>query len=105
MAVRHARRVHHRAGDEKLGHRIRARARVGFIVTAAVSMVFERLLYSRLYKAAELDQVLFTIGLVFIFISAVTLIVGPENQPLFIPDSLRGQLNLAFFTTGPTAFS
>jgi branched-chain amino acid transport system permease protein len=67
---------------------------VGFILTAAVSMVFERLLYSRLYKATELDQVLFTIGLVFIFISAVTLIVGPENQPLFIPDALRGQLNL-----------
>ena len=67
---------------------------VGFIVTAAVSMIFERLLYSRLYKANELDQVLFTIGLVFIFISAVTLIVGPENQPLFIPNALRGQLNL-----------
>lgn len=67
---------------------------VGFILTAAVSTILERLLYSRLYKAAELDQVLFTIGLVFIFISAVTLIVGPENQPLFIPDALRGQLNL-----------
>jgi len=66
----------------------------GFIVTAAVSVVFERLLYARLYKAAELDQVLFTIGLVFIFISSVTLIVGPENQPLFIPEALRGQLNL-----------
>src|SRR5882724_7857918 len=63
---------------------------VGFILTAAVSVVFERLLYSRLYKAAELDQVLFTIGLVFVSISAVTLTVGPENQPLFIPEALRG---------------
>jgi branched-chain amino acid transport system permease protein len=67
---------------------------VGFILTAAVSMVFERLLYARLYKATELDQVLFTIGLVFIFIAAVTLGVGPENQPLTLPESLRGQLNL-----------
>jgi branched-chain amino acid transport system permease protein len=66
----------------------------GFIVTAAVSMVFERLLYSRLYRAGELDQVLFTIGLVFIMISSVTLVVGPENQPLILPDALRGQLNL-----------
>ena len=31
---------------------------VGFIVVAAVSVVFERLLYSRLYRASELDQVL-----------------------------------------------
>ena len=67
---------------------------VGFVTVALVSMIFERLLYSRLYKATELDQVLFTIGLVFVFISAVTLIVGPENQPLFIPDMLRGQLDL-----------
>src|SRR6476646_1702481 len=55
---------------------------IGFVVTAAVSIVFERLLYQRLYRAAELDQVLFTIGLVFIMIASVTLLVGPETQPL-----------------------
>jgi len=54
---------------------------VGCFLTAAVSAVLERLLYARLYRAAELDQVLFTIGLVFIMISSVTLLVGPENQP------------------------
>jgi branched-chain amino acid transport system permease protein len=69
---------------------------IGFIVTAAVSMVVERLLYSRLYRAGELDQVLFTIGLVFIMISSVTLLVGPENQPLILPSALRGQLDLGF---------
>ena len=58
--------------------------------------MFERLLYRRLYRAAELDQVLFTIGLVFIFIATVTLIVGPETQPLTLPPSLQGQLNLGF---------
>jgi len=67
---------------------------IGFVITAAVSMVFERLLYARLYKAPELDQVLFTIGLVFIFIAGVTVIVGPENQPLTLPASLQGQLDL-----------
>jgi branched-chain amino acid transport system permease protein len=69
---------------------------IGFIATAAVSMVVERLLYSRLYRAGELDQVLFTIGLVFIMISSVTLLVGPENQPLILPSALRGQLDLGF---------
>jgi branched-chain amino acid transport system permease protein len=69
---------------------------IGFIVIAAVSVVFERLLYAPLYRAGELDQVLFTIGLVFIMIASVTLLVGPENQPLILPDALRGQINLGF---------
>jgi branched-chain amino acid transport system permease protein len=69
---------------------------IGFLATAALSMVLERLLYSRLYRAGELDQVLFTIGLVFIMITSVTLLVGPENQPLILPDALRGQFNLGF---------
>ena len=66
----------------------------GFVVTALVSAVLERLLYSRLYRASELDQVLFTIGLVFMMIASVTVLVGPENQPLKLPPFLQGQLNL-----------
>ena len=69
---------------------------IGFLLTAAVSMVLERLLYARLYRAGELDQVLFTIGLVFIMIAGVTLLVGPENQPLILPPALTGQFNLGF---------
>jgi branched-chain amino acid transport system permease protein len=71
---------------------------IAFIFTAAISVVFERLLYSRLYRAPELDQVLFTIGLVFAMIAAVTLIVGPETQPLNLPPALQGQINLGFMT-------
>jgi branched-chain amino acid transport system permease protein len=67
---------------------------LGFIVIAALSAVLERLLYSRLYRATELDQVLFTIGLVFMMIASVTVLVGPENQPLMLPAFLRGQINL-----------
>ena len=67
---------------------------LGFIVIAAVSVVFERLLYVRLYRAAELDQVLFTIGLVFIIIASVTLLIGPENQQLTLPAWLQGQIDL-----------
>lgn len=69
---------------------------IGFVVIAAFSAIMERLFYSRLYRAAELDQVLFTIGLVFIMISSVTLVIGPENQPLLLPSWLQGQLDLGF---------
>jgi branched-chain amino acid transport system permease protein len=67
---------------------------VGFVATAALSVVLERLLYARLYRATELDQVLFTIGLVFIMIASVTLVFGPENQPLALPPLLQGQIDL-----------
>jgi branched-chain amino acid transport system permease protein len=66
----------------------------GFVVIAAASAVLERLLYARLYRAAELDQVLFTIGLVFVMIAAVTMRFGPENQPLALPAALQGQIDL-----------
>ncbi len=67
---------------------------LGFVATAAASAVIERLLYARLYRAAELDQVLFSIGLVFVMIASVTVLIGPENQPLTLPPLLQGQLDL-----------
>jgi branched-chain amino acid transport system permease protein len=69
---------------------------LGFVVTAGVSVVLERLLYARLYRAAELDQVLFTIGLIFVFIASITVVVGPESQPLTLPPALQGQIDLGF---------
>ena len=46
---------------------------IGFVVIARPERACcERLLYSRLYRATELDQVLFTIGLVFMMIASVT---------------------------------
>ncbi len=69
---------------------------IGFVAVAAFSAVVERLLYARLYRASELDQVLFTIGLVFVMIAAITLGVGPETQPLVLPEWLQGQSDLGF---------
>src|SRR5262245_18834671 len=37
---------------------------LAFVVVAAASIVLERALYARLYGAGELEQVLFTIGLI-----------------------------------------
>ena len=71
---------------------------LGFILTAALSVVLERLFYSKLYRAPELDQVLFSIGLAFVMIASVIIIIGPETQPLILPSCLRGQMDLGFTT-------
>ena len=65
-----------------------------FIVVAAVSLVLEALLYSRLYAAGELDQVLFTIGLIFISVAIARLAYGTLQQPVMLPDYLRGQFSM-----------
>jgi len=67
---------------------------LGFVAVAALAVVLERALYARLYRASELDQVLFTIGLVFVMTATVTLGVGPETQVVVLPDCLRGQSDL-----------
>jgi len=69
---------------------------LGFAAVAALSVVLERALYARLYRASELDQVLFTIGLVFVMIALVTLTVGPESQRVVLPAWLDGQSDLGF---------
>jgi len=68
----------------------------GFAAVALLSVLLERALYARLYRAAELDQVLFTIGLVFVMIATVTLAVGPESQRVVLPAWLDGQTDLGF---------
>jgi branched-chain amino acid transport system permease protein len=69
---------------------------LAFAAVALLAVVLEKTLYARLYRAAELDQVLFTIGLVFVLIATVTLTVGPESQGVQLPGWLRGQTDLGF---------
>jgi len=71
---------------------------IAFVVIGAVSIVFERILYSRLYKATELDQVLLTIGLAFMAIATFTYIYGPTPQSIHLPDYLSGQIDVGFRT-------
>src|SRR5690606_26204171 len=68
--------------------------RAAFIVAAIVSVLFERLLFRRLYGAAELNQVLFTIGVVFVASSVATYLFGTVQQVLILPDWLRGSVEL-----------
>lgn len=59
-----------------------------FVAVGLVGVLFERTLYRRLYGAGELDQVLFTIGLVFMAVAAATLVWGPLQQAVRLPPFL-----------------
>ncbi len=73
---------------------------LAFVIAAAAGIVLERALYQRLYKASPLDQVLFSIGLVFISIAAATYYFGPSQQPVQLPEFLRGQVRVAGIDLG-----
>ena len=66
---------------------------IAFLVAAAAGIALERTLYHRLYKAPHLDQVMFSIGLVFMAVAATTYFFGPSQQPVRLPDFLRGQVH------------
>ncbi|MEI7738313.1 MAG: branched-chain amino acid ABC transporter permease [Betaproteobacteria bacterium] len=65
-----------------------------FALVALVSVVLERTLYARLYGEAELEQVLFTIGLIYMSVAVARLIFGTLQQPVILPDYLKGQFPL-----------
>lgn len=62
---------------------------VAFIVAAVASVGFERVLYRRLYRASDLDQVLLTIGIVFMSVAVAAYIFGTAQQPVQLPSYLR----------------
>jgi branched-chain amino acid transport system permease protein len=67
---------------------------LSFLLVAAASIILERVFYARLYNSGELDQVLFTIGLIFISVAAAQAIFGMLQRPVLLPDYLRGQIRL-----------
>jgi branched-chain amino acid transport system permease protein len=64
--------------------------------TALVSIPLERLLYRRFYGGEELDQVLLTLGLVFVATAGASYLWGPLTQHMEPPAWLAGQLDLGF---------
>jgi branched-chain amino acid transport system permease protein len=66
------------------------------VATALASVVVERLLYRPLYGGDELDQVLLTMGLIFMSVAGATYFWGPLQQPMRLPTWLSGQIDLGF---------
>jgi branched-chain amino acid transport system permease protein len=71
---------------------------LAFLFTAAIGGLLERTLYVHVYDRSHLDQVLFTIGLVFMSVAAVDYVMGSSQQFVQIPGFLQGQFD--FFGVG-----
>ncbi|MEI7428460.1 MAG: branched-chain amino acid ABC transporter permease [Betaproteobacteria bacterium] len=64
---------------------------LSFILVALLSVVLDRLLYKHIYAAPELEQVLFSIALIFIAIAIARIAYGTLQQPVMLPEYLKDQ--------------
>jgi branched-chain amino acid transport system permease protein len=76
----------------KLGWPFLVTLPIAFLSASLVSIVLERTLYRRLYRATDLDQCLLTIGIVFISIAAYAWFYTTEQQSIQVPDYLQGSV-------------
>jgi branched-chain amino acid transport system permease protein len=65
-----------------------------FVAAALFSVVLERLLFRRMYRASELDQCLMTIGVVFMSVAGAAYFWGTVQQPVVLPPWLTGAVDV-----------
>ncbi|MBK1658614.1 branched-chain amino acid ABC transporter permease [Paracraurococcus ruber] len=70
------------------------------LFAALLGLLLERVLYRRLYGRDHLDQVLFSIGLVFIAGAVVDWFLGARQQLITLPAWLSGRIELGFVGIG-----
>lgn len=84
----------------RLGAPFFAALAIAFVAGGLVGALLERVLYRHVYRRSHLDQVLFTIGLTFMSIATAAYLFGPGQQPMRLPDYLRGQVSVAGIDLG-----
>ncbi len=65
-----------------------------FLVPALLGALMDRTLYRRVYSMGHLDQVLFSIGLVFMSVAAVDYVMGSQQVFVQLPRALEGRFNV-----------
>ena len=73
---------------------------VAFLATAALGVILERTLYRQLYDRPHLDQVLFSIGIVYMSIAAVDWLMGSQQQFVVLPEALQGRTEILGIPVG-----
>ena len=81
--------------SNKLGVPFMAALPLAFAFSAALGALLEPTLYRPMYRRPHLDQVLFSIGLVFVAVAAVDYAFGAQQQFVRLPDWLRGRFEVA----------
>jgi branched-chain amino acid transport system permease protein len=76
----------------KLGWPFFAALAMAFVLACLASVILERTLYRRLYRASDLDQCLLTIGIVFVSVAAFAWFYTTEQQSARVPSYLRGSV-------------
>lgn len=82
----------------KMGLPFALAAPLGVLAVIAIALPLERGLYRHIYKFAELQQVLATIGITFIIIASVNLLFGSTIMPIALPEIMQGTVDLGFRT-------
>ena len=64
----------------------------------AASLILERTLYSRVYRGSELDQVVLSMGLIFMATAVAHVVFGAQPVRVTLPDALGEQLMLGGYS-------
>ena len=73
---------------------------LAFVFSAVLGAILERTLYVHMYHRSHLDQVLFSIGLVFMAVAAVDYTIGSQQQFLTLPSYLQGRIEVLGVSMG-----
>jgi branched-chain amino acid transport system permease protein len=65
-----------------------------FVVSAMLGLLLERTLYRHMYGRSHLDQVLFSIGLVFMAVAATDYFLGSSQRNIHLPAWLQGRTEI-----------
>lgn len=71
---------------------------IACFIAIAISVPVERIFFTRLYTAPELDQVLMTIGLAFLGAASLNFVFGPDPLPSTLPSALAANIDLGIRT-------
>jgi branched-chain amino acid transport system permease protein len=91
---------------QRLGLPFLASLPLAFLAAALVGLVLERLIYRPMYAKSHLDQVMFSIGLVFMAVAGgPTMLMGSSQQFIRLPAWLQGRFESPASASAATASS
>ena len=84
----------------RLGVPFFAALALAFLAAAVLGAAMERTLYVHVYAKSHLEQVLFTIGLVFMSVAGVDYAMGSQQQFVGLPVGLQGRFDVLGVVVG-----